>query len=494
LKATARAELPLPFDELEFRIDATVTGPDVNVFAPEVEGLVLVPNPFVLDLDVSAADGTWRFDDSQLRLGEASLRIDGRARLAPEVSASDLSVQLQVPSLTAIGTWQDRPYADLPLNVDARVSGADGQANMRPLRVRLGESDVTGEATYNTRGPVPAITLNTQSNRIDWTELLAFFGAPRVNQKAAREGDGLLIPDYAFPLEAMKRVDVQARATAKELRGLVNNPRDLELVASLTGGTLRLDSFQAKGYRGDMHASGTLVPDPDGASATLDFSMELDDVILNLARGRSVPPEQLPVLNASTRLSGRGPDLRSVAASLNGYFRADSGPGTVPATALSFFDAGILEQLFSAIVPPERKQADRQLRCLATRLTVEGGIVKAEPGMMLVTDKVQMVSKGQIDLSDEHISLNYETHPRQAYRANISEVLVNPFVKISGTLAEPKLTLDAPKAALHTGAAIATAGWSILAKGLLDRLSKAKDPCAEFAKEWGGENPVKSDQ
>ncbi|MEJ2534603.1 MAG: AsmA family protein, partial [Gammaproteobacteria bacterium] len=114
LKGTARADLPIPFDGTEFRFDGEVSGPNVNVLMPEVEGLALAANPFVLDLDVAVDDGAWRFNDAQLRLGEASLRIDGRARLAPEVSASELSVQLQVPNLADIGSWRGFPKADFP--------------------------------------------------------------------------------------------------------------------------------------------------------------------------------------------------------------------------------------------------------------------------------------------------------------------------------------------------------------------------------------------
>ena len=98
---------------------------------------------------------------------------------------------------------------------------------------------------------------------------------------------------------------------------------------------------------------------------------------------------------------------------------------------------------------------------------------------MLVTDKIQMVSKGTINLATEEISLTFDTYPTKFYKANVSEVLINPFVKISGTLAKPELAFDAGQ----VGLAAATAGLSILAKSLIARLSAASDPCAKFLEE-----------
>ena len=56
--------------------------------------------------------------------------------------------------------------------------------------------------------------------------------------------------------------------------------------------------------------------------------------------------------------------------------------------------------------------------------------------------------------------------------------LINPYIKVNGTLANPGLTLDPTGALVNGGAAFATAGLSVVATTLWDRFMRADDPCA----------------
>jgi hypothetical protein len=59
---------------------------------------------------------------------------------------------------------------------------------------------------------------------------------------------------------------------------------------------------------------------------------------------------------------------------------------------------------------------------------------------------------------------------------------VNPFIKLGGTLASPKLDAKPLTAAATTGAAVATAGITVLLKGLYDRITAEKRVCAQALK------------
>jgi hypothetical protein len=54
---------------------------------------------------------------------------------------------------------------------------------------------------------------------------------------------------------------------------------------------------------------------------------------------------------------------------------------------------------------------------------------------------------------------------------------VNPYTRIVGTFASPRLGLDEKGAMIEGGAAWATGGLSIVAKGLLGRLRATRNPC-----------------
>ncbi len=74
--------------------------------------------------------------------------------------------------------------------------------------------------------------------------------------------------------------------------------------------------------------------------------------------------------------------------------------------------------------------------------------------------------------------MRFRTETRKTARLSAGE-LVSPFVKLSGTLSDPSISLDAKGTLLSGGAAYLSGGLSILAKKALDSLVTSKDPCSE---------------
>ena len=57
--------------------------------------------------------------------------------------------------------------------------------------------------------------------------------------------------------------------------------------------------------------------------------------------------------------------------------------------------------------------------------------------------------------------------------------LVNPYIKLTGTLGNPALVVDPESILVEGSVAVATAGISILAKSFKDRFLSGKDPCGK---------------
>ena len=57
--------------------------------------------------------------------------------------------------------------------------------------------------------------------------------------------------------------------------------------------------------------------------------------------------------------------------------------------------------------------------------------------------------------------------------------LINPYIRVRGTLDTPRLSIGKSGTALTGGAAAITGGLSILAQAALDRTFRAKDPCGK---------------
>jgi hypothetical protein len=87
-----------------------------------------------------------------------------------------------------------------------------------------------------------------------------------------------------------------------------------------------------------------------------------------------------------------------------------------------------------------------------------------------------MAATTSVDLKSEKLQVNVRTTPERALSVSAGE-LVNPYVRVVGTLAAPRLAVDETGLLITGGAAVATGGLSILARGIWDRLSRAREPC-----------------
>ena len=89
-----------------------------------------------------------------------------------------------------------------------------------------------------------------------------------------------------------------------------------------------------------------------------------------------------------------------------------------------------------------------------------------------------MVAAGLIDMRDETINLEFKTTPLKGIGISASDI-VNPFIKLGGTLSEPVIVLDPKNTAVQGGAAVATMGVSLLATSLWNRWISSPDGCGK---------------
>ncbi|MFT5139864.1 MAG: hypothetical protein ACI9CB_001519 [Rhodothermales bacterium] len=99
-----------------------------------------------------------------------------------------------------------------------------------------------------------------------------------------------------------------------------------------------------------------------------------------------------------------------------------------------------------------------------------------DPGFALQSEKLNIFATGNINLASENVDVNFRTQTRSAAKLSASE-LISPYVKLSGTLANPSIALDAKGTLISGGAAFLSGGLSILAKKALDQIGGTSNPC-----------------
>ena len=109
---------------------------------------------------------------------------------------------------------------------------------------------------------------------------------------------------------------------------------------------------------------------------------------------------------------------------------------------------------------------------------VEDGQLAGDPVLIVQSDKMKIVADAIVDLKTERLDADFNTVPQQGLGISLSN-LINPYVKVSGTLANPALGFDPETALVEGSLAVATVGLSVLARNLTDRFLSAKDPCGK---------------
>lgn len=186
--------------------------------------------------------------------------------------------------------------------------------------------------------------------------------------------------------------------------------------------------------------------------------------------------------NIDINVQSTGRNLRALAGNLNGIILLDARGGRVANNA--FIDAmygDVVREIFSTINPFTKTDPYTNFECIIVPLSIADGQVTATPSAFIATDKLSFASQALLNLKTERIQMQIRTTPRQRVSTISAAELLNPFVQVVGTLDSPRLAVDETGVLVSGGAAVATGGLSLLAKGVWDRISRAKDPCKQVS-------------
>ncbi len=94
----------------------------------------------------------------------------------------------------------------------------------------------------------------------------------------------------------------------------------------------------------------------------------------------------------------------------------------------------------------------------------------------LQTDKLAVASVGMLNLATEALDFSFRVKQREGIGISLTGV-INPYIKVGGTLASPALVIDKRRGFISGTVAALTGGLSILAQGVWDRYLSRDDYC-----------------
>jgi AsmA protein len=375
----------------------------------------------------------------------------------------------------------DAGLPDIPYGFSSDVSMVGTTIDVVPIDLSFGESKLTGELHY-TGGDTPTVSANMNSPSVD---LRPFMPEEETDESSEDDTDEAESP-YVFgeeplPLDALNSMNADVSVSIGEL--LIRNTQvnNFDFKVDLTNGLLNVDNtFDGKyqgQYRNDIRLQSS------GNNASLRLDMVVKGLKLGMLSGSEIPVEQISATNVDVGLDAMGASPRALAASMNGKIVVTQGPGRTKNSIIGNLTGDIIAQLFTALNPFAEEEEFTNWECSVFGIDFVGGVGTIN-GFLLQSEKLMIVGGGEVDLNTEKLDFEFNTKPRAGVGVS-ADMFVTPFVKLTGTLADPSVGLNAKGVLLSGGAAVLTGGMSFLYKGLIDRASAEEGKCDEALQSAG---------
>jgi hypothetical protein len=473
LKLDAELGLPMSRRWLDFDLDAS--GRDIRSVLSNMAGLEPYEQPFEVKMKGARRGDRWVFENIDGAVGESGFGARGELNLEDSAARTDFVIDLSVPDLASIGTYDGRRFNQQAFSLNARAVGRAGHVTVDDLLLRIGASDLSGSIEYRA-ADVPEVIANVHSDRLAYLPLLE--AAEREPDATPEFEDGRLIPDIAIPYDAMKKVNASIIADIDELQRDRLALSDIEFDARLNDGALDIRDLRLKALSGGLAARASL--HPAGGEGEASLQVVAKDMAFGLLESN---PDLAMTMDIDVNLRATGTDLRAMAGSADGVVYYNTHGGRLTSNPMiEVMYGNLLEEILNTINPFRATDPYTDFECLIVPVFVADGKVTGAPNIFASTSKIRMVAEGWLDLKTEAIKVSIRTTPRRILSVSAAE-LVNPYLQIVGTLASPRLAVDEAGVLITGGAAVATAGLSLLARGLWDRLSKSGDACKQVTEQ-----------
>ncbi len=365
-------------------------------------------------------------------------------------------ISLAGPSLAAIG---DPVGVTLPSTPPFETRGSiakDGKVWKAQFdEAVIGTSRVRGAFTYDTSGQVPLLSGRLQGPKLALADLGPAIGAPPARnerREAPRQPGAKVLPERKFDLPSLRKMNANVLIDVDSFdlgTSLLEPLRPLRAHLQLTGGVLTVSDLDARAAEGRL--AGNLQLDGRQPEAVWTADLRLLDVRLQSwleqHRGKGEPPYLSGRLDTQIKVTGKGRSTAQILGSLDGSMRLHIRDGQVSHFAVELAGIDIADALGLVIT------GDKALpvACNVADLNVEHGLARARV-FVLDTSASTIWITGGISLGTETMELIIYVSPK-----DFSPFTLRSPIHVSGTFAQPKISLEASKIGAQVGAAAALA-------------------------------------
>jgi len=466
-------------------LQIAASGPDLRRFLAD-RGIDW-PLPYDLKGGLKIEGDSIQFREIEVRIARTTATFDGTLPTSVEAGDAKFRMSAAGPNLAMLGLVFDVPW--LPAEayrVEGSLTRTPRSYHVANLVAVVGDNNLSGDFVLEP-GPKPRLSGQLASEKLDLTTWLGE-EAEEVAAKTDAKKDRFF-PDTELPLAMLDVADLDLTLRLQQLKTRNLNVGDVEIKILMANDELHVETGRVSLKNGgDMSASLDLMrTDDTRANARLDVTGNQFQLRPNTTDdGTTIqrPPEDLKV-----GLQSSGGTIRELAASANGTVSLRQGAGQVDNAFGGYMMRDIVSQIFGTINPFSKNEKYTNLNCGFIELDIVEGVAHSR-AIGFQTDKISVASVGSVNLATESIDLSFRIKQREGIGISVAGI-VNPYVKVGGTMVAPSFDFDTKRGLLTGTVAIFTGGLSILAQGVWDRHLAKDDYCEAIIEAIdSGEIPV----
>lgn len=475
-------ELALPAEPLDLTFDIEVAGPDLSELWEGRYNVKFGAQPFTVDLRGAINQDVLQLDDGLLEVGETELQATGVIRRGEDDSM--LQIRGKSPEIAEVATvFGVELFPGRKLDLAGTLRRRGERFRLENFLAKTNKGDLAGTIDFLPGDP-PRIdgALTSKMLDISWvTDPVEDEFAEEQAEEKTDQGDGRLIPDWELPLDDLKRVNVDLSITADEVLRERRDVRNAYIEIAVQDGGLSIAPYRFGGDSGSLDAELHLIPNDAGAEVKI--RLMATDLVTGLFQPDGEDLTMMPKADWEIDVTSQGRTTRELAATLNGTGQLNGKSGRLSNQGRQNALFGdLLSNIVSAVNPFAEEEPYTEITCAVFPFTFNDGVMETAPSVVVQTDKLNILSRGEIDLKNERIDMSFDSKPRGGLGVSAGSI-VNPFVRIGGTMADPTVALDRTGAVITGGAAFFTAGLSLLAKAAFDAAWRSPDPCGRVLEE-----------
>ncbi|HXE46844.1 MAG TPA: AsmA family protein [Ramlibacter sp.] len=397
--------------------------------------------------------------------GAATLRASGSIASLATLEGADAVVNLQGRNLADLYKLVGVVLPGTPrYSLHGNVSKEGEVWHVRQIDGKLGNSDLTGELSFDRTRDLPLLTGKVQSRSLDFDDLAPLVGlpeqprsavalpqvpgprpAPAQNARTGRDTSRKVLPTAGLDLARLKAMEADVSYAAARVTHVQALPLDrMSVHVRLKGGVLQLDPVNL-GIAGGSFA-GRLRIDGNSDPAAVEAHLNARALELNKLFPRvTFMHASFGKIHGDVDLKGRGNSVAQMLGTSSGGVALLTGRGEISNLLLEIagLDGG---EIIKFLIGGDQNVT---LRCAAAAFDVNDGLMNSS-ALVLDTSDTVIYGNGQVSLANESIDLTLRPYPK-----DMSILALRSPLKVAGNFAGPKIGPDKGALAGRAGLALA---------------------------------------